>query len=55
MEELSEVDLTNISHEELRTLVATYKDTYDKTRKYALQMEQKHTRSVTREKRLVLD
>jgi len=35
-EEQSEVDIINLSHEELRTLVATYKETYDKTRKYAL-------------------
>ena len=36
MAELSENDLMNLSHEELRSLVANYKDTYDKTRKYAL-------------------
>jgi len=48
-------ELNGLSFEELRSHIAKYKDTYDKTRKYALQMEQKYQRSVTREKRIVTD
>ena len=35
--------------------MADYKQTYDNTRKYALQLEQKYQRSVTREKRILQD
>lgn len=48
-------ELAGLSHEELRSVVAETKDTYDKMRKYSLQLEQKHTRSVTREKRILID
>ena len=44
-----------MSLEQLRSLVADYKQTYDNTRKYALQLEQKYQRSVTREKRILQD
>ena len=48
-------EVADMSHEELRAYVAKYKDTYDKMRKYSLQLQQKHQRSVTREKRIVVD
>ena len=50
-----EVEVENMTHEELRAHVAKIKDTYDKMRKYSYQLEQKHQRSVTREKRIVVD
>ena len=48
-------ELEGLSHEELRAAVYKQKDSYDNTRKYMLQLEQKHTRSVTREKRIIVD
>ena len=48
-------ELEGLSHEELRAQVHSFKDTYDKMRKYSLQLEQKHQRSVTREKRILVD
>lgn len=48
-------EVAHMTHEELRAYVSKFKDTYDKTRKYSLQLEQKHQRSVTREKRIIVD
>ena len=48
-------EVAHLTHEQLRAHIAQYKDTYDKTRKYALQLTQKHQRSVTREKRILVD
>lgn len=48
-------EIEGLSHEELRSTVSHFKDTYDKMRKYSLQLEQKYTRSVTREKRIIED
>lgn len=48
-------EVKGLSYEELRAQVAQYKDIYDKTRKYSLQLEQKHQRSITREKRIIVD
>ena len=49
------IALEELSLDELRSLVANYKQTYDDTRKYALQLKQKYERSVTREKRILQD
>lgn len=48
-------EVMHLSHEELRATISKLKDTYDNTRKYSLQMDQKHQRSVTREKRILVD
>ena len=48
-------EVEEMSNGELREQIVQLKEHYDKIRKYKIQLEQKHQRSVTREKRIVQD
>ena len=48
-------ELDQMSNGELREHIVQLKEHYDKMRKYKIQLEQKHQRSATREKRIVVD
>ena len=48
-------ELDQMSNSELRAHIVQLKEHYDKMRKYRIQLDQKHQRSVTREGRIVVD
>jgi hypothetical protein len=51
--DLTEVDVSSMSNQELAEHLFKQKDHYDKLRKYIKQLEQKQFRSEVREKRLI--